>query len=241
MLAFDSLPGHTPLPQHLLQFLASYRKDTSYITFTGAHPERWPEQKGLALHTELADILLAADASSQGLVLAPSNIPQGGMGVFAARTFKAKERIAWYGGTLVYEDLSKHTAKLREWGPAGFGVTKQRFESYGLELLGDPAEGLLEQVGGNDGPPVQGLWVVAAPFCIGGFFNDYRTTTDADATSVAHHGGRECNAALQVMDLESLEDLKDPFAAFIEATTLIESGEELFVNYGSKFSFSSGN
>ena len=225
------LPGHSPLPPHLLSFLSSqWRKNVRHLE--GIPANEWPDASFMFALEELQAPLLAADAALQGLYVAGSSVLGGGDGVFAARSISRDESIAWYGGTYLYTDLDKKRAKHRRWGPAGFGVTKKDFSTWALDI-GDIPEDMEMPSGGTS---VKKIWVVAAPFCAGGKVNDPRRIADVDATTTA----REANAILDVKSVVNKESFRsDPFVASLKATRDIAVDEEIFASYGDSFRFDS--
>lgn len=228
------LPGHSPLPRHLLLFAASSFREPEVRKWEGIGPDKWP-RKDLAFRLqEEAQALLACDATSQGLAIAASTIPQAGDGAFAAKRFAKGDVVAWYGGTVVYEDVGSWTQAHRECGPVGFGVTRSSFETRSLSL--SHAEPPASQEAGD--LDLAGVWVVAAPFCVGGKVNDPRSASSADY-------GSSRKANVEFIDDKATEDLSaiatNPFHARLVALRDIAVDEEIFANYGPNFDFSKGS
>ena len=174
--------------------------------------------------------LLQVDAASQGLFIGGSSIVGAGLGLFAAKPFTRGEIVCWYGGTIMYRSLAKENSKYQRWGPIGFEVTRETFNTWALQLY----PGSFDETGSGLGPLVENVWIVAAPFCAGGLVNDYRRVYTADKESVDSSGVRESNVELTTEKPEDcMQRLRErPWFAHLAATRDIGVGEELFVNYG---------
>jgi len=87
------------------------------------------------------------------------------------------------------------------------------------------------------------VWVVPAPYCVGGYVDDPRASSPADEVkaSAASVGAPGANAKLCVADISGcpkLTDLLDFDALCIEASRDIRVGEEVLVDYGTEYDFS---
>ena len=127
---------------------------------------------------------------------------------------------------------------------AGLGsetTRRNKAPAHGARLRARPtrAAQCLEDAGTRR----RSVWVVPAPYCVGGFVNDPRASSPIDAVraSAAPDGAPAANAQLCVVDQSGrlkATDLVDLDALSITASRDIQIGEEVLVDYGTKYDFS---
>lgn len=222
----SDLPKFSRLPRHLLLFLVSRFKSEDPLKILHAKPPtEWPAEWQQRWFSLDEDDLLAVDALHFKVYVKPSSIPDAGMGLFAAEDIPAKTTIGWYGGTLIYKDLTHdNRSGGTVCGPPGFDCSIKRFQMYALQFRTQHAETAWEL-------REKQAFVVPRPFCAASYIND-ATYRGHPTTSCAPS---QNNAKLLSHDLTSLEALTDPWAASVETTTDVARDQEIFVKYGAQY------
>ena len=236
-------PPYQRIPGHMVVFLENLWMDAS---FRNAGLLRsvcdWHSNFQGALHRMEPKTLLAQDAINYRLRLSPSTIkhPKAGRGVFAALPVQEGDVICHFYGTLVYHDLSERDEVHSMYGNGILGVTSQRFRKYCMEaeLDGDIFLSLVGNAPGDRKKPV--VWVVPAPFCIGGFINDARYIDgDAEQDLFYEEGFRRRAANVVIRRtkgaVSTIKAIEAPELLSVVAITNIETNEELFVDYGTEY------
>ena len=116
-------------------------------------------------------------------------------------------------------------------------------QSGGARLRARPERAAASSDDAAAGMRSRSVWVVPAPYCVGGYVNDPRPSSLADEVQAlaTTAGAQTPNAKLCVMDMSGrpqLTELLDFDALHISAIKDIRVGEEVLVDYGTQYDFS---
>jgi hypothetical protein len=221
-------PAHCYLPAHLSSFLSELWSDPEFTEIWAEVPlDKWPAEILSRLEQlEQMDfsVLRAVECKHYGLAVRTSTIENAGDGVFATRALKKGDVVGWYNGTLVYRDIgSRCYSPTKYYGPRFLGCTVGRFAMYALQLL--------QKFDGN-----RAVYVVPPRYCVATMMNDPREV-DKDGNEVP------CSRMPNVSYTEGtvgMDYLTVPNLVEILVSRDISVGEELFIDYGDKFSYWKG-
>ena len=233
----SGLPPYQILPDHILAYLSTAWKSPELIQKCRNVPlNAWKRELQGRFHQTDVDALRAIEAVHFGVALAPSSIrhPNAGLGVFATRTFDVGDDICLYYGTLVYHDLARSKSKNKPYGEGILAVDRQRFMTYAMLV---PTQGRVFQNVTDLIDGQKAISIVPSRFCVGAFINDYRYHPDdkdhKDLVDGRLANPRKVNVAydLSVSKVSSTSALQKNTLMRVKALSLINPGEELFVDY----------
>lgn len=163
--------------------------------------DRWPLELRCRLQAEDLTAMRIAEAAALGLAVAPSTVDGGaaGLGVFVLHDVLPGVQLAPFYGALVYCDLSKVRESLSS-RYAGdvlgvLGTTQVDYTSRAMQVRVDKHKwrAAAAPIRGGSGDwrthRERGVAVRPAPFCVGGFVNDYRALSPVERAIVAVGGG----------------------------------------------------
>lgn len=182
--------------------------------------------------------LRAVDAMQSGLYVKKSNIshPIAGNGVFARKTFYAKDTVAAFYGILIYQDLSKEKAKLKQYGKALYGVTAAEFMQKAISVDIPPNLTVSGLDGSEVSVPYVGIYPI--PCCVAGTINDPRyLTEDRDRHNITNRRSANVIFMSRKATSKKVEDFAATNCVYLVANRTIHEDEELYVDYGPNFSF----
>lgn len=163
-------PMYQALPRYIVEFLSSSWTSPELRNIAlGKSVDKWKDEyKGLLNNVD-SNVLRSIEALNCRLYLAKSTIrhPASGTGVFSAGRFAKGEVVCYYYGTLVYHSLEKRPEVYTTYGTGILGVTPERFPMYAMELELDGHE-FIRFVRNNENKKTPVIWIVPAPFCVGG-------------------------------------------------------------------------
>ena len=225
----EGLPAVTALPNHLLVFVASMKKDGSMLhRLSGVPMDQWPAEDMHSFWSIDPDAILAADAAFYGVYVSQSEVRGGGFGVFAAKKLKKGTVIGWYNGTIFYAKIrDSEPQRSVMYGPEGFGCTGERFQDYNMEL---------ETTYIGRGAPVRKVWLVPAVYNCTSYLNDCRVIDGTEkATEVSRTQSAEFRQGDAIDKPDFASNIKNPHAVKVVLTRDVEADEEIFADYGRKY------
>ena len=152
------------------------------------------------------------------------------MGVFAARAFKAGNKILSYYGTLVDGYMKRLPLVEQSYGEGALGVKMKRFQTEGLQLQFQTFE--LNREGAEKEHIVH---IVAAKFCVAAKINDPRAV-EGDLSFGVNE--RQPHVTfVQMQTIRNARQMTDYDAVSVVAARTIILGQELLVDFGNRFSF----
>lgn len=216
-------------PPHIVEFLCQYYGDRSLYDRRGLSMNRWSPEWVQRMNRSDVRALRAFEAAQRNLVVRKSGIrhPDAGLGVFAARPFAKGETITWYYGTLVYGDLGADRRLYKTYGTGLLAVTSNDYDRWAMQLPHTFVDVSDNQYNG---------WVVGAPFCVARYINDPRYLDgdpDSNTTTkrVANTQSLPKSKNLRNKDFELYD------CVHIVATCDIDRDDELFLSYGTEYTF----
>lgn len=227
--------------------------------------EEWPDDLRCALSTEDASSLRDELASSMGLIIAQSRTSGGaaGLGVFAGRDMAQGTEVAPFFGALMYRNfgalmlkgaryatdvLGSHAPSPAEYRARALRLTDVRVSAAAAPGAAPPGASSASLSSAATGGSSYEVWICPAPYCVAGFVNDARAVTAVERAvrAGARRGGRprarapESNVRIECAVEEGIVDVEmvvDPQFCRLLTTRAVEAGEELFLHYGSAYTF----
>lgn len=180
-----------------------------------------------------ADAMLAHELENLGLVLREWKVPNGGIGLFAAKSFGPTEIIGTYYLSLHYDSLFVGT-KIRQqvYGEVIMAVDDGDFPNWGVQL---------KQMTWS-----HASWIYPAPFCVIWFINNAHYTDDdseltKDAELKANPNSYIQNNVTFLYTYKTgnvAPGMRNPGIVRIKTTSNTNEGDGIYLYYGGNcFSF----
>lgn len=234
--AESAFPLYQHFPTRLCGFLSSLLEDPGFLLKTTRVPyDSWP-QKYQSVFTLLnSETLLHGEAAQYDLMIGPSTIkhPASGRGVFATRTFHVSEVLCPFYGTLVYCDMERNAHKNKTFGEGLLSVDNKQFRTRSIQVNtdGKAFQKVKEHLNGR-----KAVSIVPPSFAVAGFINE-ASYFEGDKDYNKHQRGelqfpRKPNVSfVQTNVARSPKQLLSPDIVVVQATTIINPGQELFSVY----------
>ena len=241
----DGLVAMQSFPDHILEcicqtyndfgLLSTYRRTDG--TFNPS--QKWSNKWIQRFNNMDPKMLLASECAALRVRIKPSTIkhPHVGLGVFARRDFRKGDIIGPYYGALVYGDLAKDHRSRKTYGSGIMSVSSQDYAKWALQID-------FEFVDHNNQKHTG--YICPGEFNAMRYINDARYT-DGDREKDSFDNGtlenpREVNCAYLVnKNFDAASHFENHKAVRVVATENIVQGQELFIDYGSKYVFSNSD
>ena len=242
--AWSIPPGLVPMqsfPDHIIQPICQYHNDFSlYSTYKRRDGSFTPAQKWNNLWTHRFNnldpkMLLAAECSGLHDRIKPSTIqhPHVGLGVFATKSFAKGTVVGYYYGSLVYGDLAHNHRVRRRYGTGIMSVSSEDYSKWALQIDFDFIDSRNQKHIG---------YICPGEFNAMRYINDARYTDGDREKQKFEDGSLQHPRAVNVEYILNQRfnhpiQFESYTAIGVVAVQDILAGQELFLNYGTKYTF----
>lgn len=219
-------------PPHIVEYLCQYYNDFSLYQHRHIAMNKWSAEWIRRMNSVDVNSVRAAEAAHLKLLVQPSTInhPTAGLGVFARKVISKDDIVGNYYGALVYGDIGTNKRLQKRYGSGILSVSSSEFDKWGNQIDHEFVD--------IDGNKYNGF-IAPAPFCVCRYINDSRYL-EGDRTPLEKRKkeNRRPNVEFRIDKKAKFNrDFEKYTAIHLVAICDINHGSELFVNYGSNYTF----